>query len=119
MKILVFSKSFFEIASFSRALLKDGHVVIFAPTEIEAITFMEELKIDILLCDDQKLAWVKRLLARMPNINIALFSDIEEKVFHQMTEGLGIVTRLPQIPEKSEAGLLLERLRRISALLPA
>ena len=119
MKILIFSKSFFEIASFSRALLKDGHAVIFVSTEIEAISFIEELKIDALLCDDQKLGWVKGLVARMPNLNIALFSDIEETVFHQMTEGLGIVMRLPQIPEKSEAALLLKRLRRIAALLPA
>ena len=56
MKILIFSYSFFEIASFSRALLKNGHSVIFTPTEVDAITFMEESKIDILLCDDQKLA---------------------------------------------------------------
>lgn len=119
MTILIISNSFFEIASFARSLLKDGHAVIFAPTETKATAFLEELKIDVLLCDEQKLGWVRDLVTRMPQLNIALFSDMGETAFHQITEGLGIVMKLPQIPEKAEAGLLLARLQRISALLPA
>lgn len=119
MKILIFSSSFFEIASFARALIKTGNTVIFAPTEDEANVFMEELKIDVLLSDERKLEWVKQLVAKAPTLNIALFSDMEDKRFHQMTEGFGILMKLPLIPEKFEAELLLERLQRLTTLLAA
>jgi len=50
-------------------------------------------------------------------VNIAMISSMAEEEFHEATEGLGLLPRLPSPPGAEEAPVLLGRLREMPGLL--
>lgn len=56
----------------------------------------------------------RRLLRKDAFVNMALVSDLSEDDFHEATEGLGLLGRLPANPTPSDLHFLLERLDEIS-----
>jgi DNA-binding response OmpR family regulator len=66
--------------------------------------------IDQELGDMSGIALVLQLLQINAMINIALVSDQPEEVFHEKTEGLGILMKLSPIPDLQEAVQLSKRL---------
>lgn len=61
--------------------------------------------------DSSPLDLVAGLLRVNALINTAVVSDLNEDQFHEASEGLGIMARLPQRPGGREAGQLIGRLR--------
>jgi len=49
-------------------------------------------------------------------VNIAMISSMEEETFHETTEGLGLLPRIPSPPTAADAALLLSRLRDMPGL---
>ena len=60
---------------------------------------------------------VQKLLTVNAMVNTAVVSPLSEEEFHEATEGLGILVRLPLQPGKDEAANLLRRLRRVLGLM--
>jgi DNA-binding NarL/FixJ family response regulator len=59
---------------------------------------------------------IKRLLRINAMINIALVSDQPEEIFHEETEGLGILMKLSPTPDSAEAVRLAECLRQVAGV---
>ena len=59
---------------------------------------------------------IKRLLPINAMIYTALVSDEPEEIFHETTEGLGILTKLSPTPDSAEAGRLAECLRQVAGV---
>jgi DNA-binding NtrC family response regulator len=69
--------------------------------------------VDENLPDMPGLELVRRLLPVNAMINTAVISSLPEAAFHEISEGLGILTQLPLIPSESQARELLTRLKRL------
>ena len=73
--------------------------------------------IDDHLDDQAPLELVSELLQLNAMINIAMVSTMDEEAFHEATEGLGLLPRLPSPPEAADASTLLTRLRALPGLI--
>jgi CheY-like chemotaxis protein len=59
---------------------------------------------------------IRRLLSIDAMINTAVASAEAEAVFHEETEGLGILMKLSPLPTAAEAGYLSEGLRQVTGV---
>jgi DNA-binding NarL/FixJ family response regulator len=69
--------------------------------------------IDSGLADNEPLELVKKLLMINAMINTAVVSPLSEEEFHEASEGLGVLGRLPKEPGESDAADLLGKLRMV------
>jgi DNA-binding NarL/FixJ family response regulator len=69
--------------------------------------------IDADLPDNATLDLVQKLLMVNAMVNTAVVSPLSEEEFHEVSEGLGILGRLPNDPGMREAGELLHKLRMV------
>lgn len=59
---------------------------------------------------------IRRLLSIDAMINTAVASGEAEAIFHEETEGLGILMKLSLLPTSAEAGYLSESLRQVTGV---
>ncbi len=71
--------------------------------------------IDEELEDMTGLALLNRIAERHPFVNTALVSTLSEEEFHEETEGLGVLLKLPSPPDAEAAARLLAHYRSIWA----
>jgi DNA-binding response OmpR family regulator len=69
--------------------------------------------IDSELPDTGSLPLVQKLLMVNAMVNTAVISPLSDEEFHEASEGLGILARLPLMPGKSDAAQLLHKLRKV------
>ena len=69
--------------------------------------------IDSDLPDAAPLEFVQRLLMVNALVNTAVVSPLADAEFHEATEGLGVLGRLQEVPDQSDAAALLQKLRVI------
>lgn len=69
--------------------------------------------IDADLPDIAALDLVQKLLMVNAMVNTAVVSQLPEEEFHEASEGLGILGRLPADPRRSDAEEILRKLRRV------
>jgi DNA-binding response OmpR family regulator len=69
--------------------------------------------LDSELPDTGPLGLVSELLKVNAMVNTAVVSPLSDQDFHEASEGLGILTRLPLMPANSDAAELLRKLRQI------
>jgi DNA-binding NarL/FixJ family response regulator len=69
--------------------------------------------IDADLTDTAPLDLVQNLLMVNAMVNTAVVSPLSDEEFHEASEGLGILTRLPNHPGMSDANELLKKLRAV------
>jgi len=69
--------------------------------------------IDLDLPDFKPLDLVAQLLMVNAMVNTAVLSPLSEAEFHEASEGLGILGRLPVKPGRGDAVDLLAKLRRV------
>ncbi len=72
--------------------------------------------IDSDLPDTDSLGLVQKLLLVNAMVNTAVISPLSEEEFHEASEGLGILGRLPVEPGSGDAVDLLQKLRKILGL---
>jgi CheY-like chemotaxis protein len=70
--------------------------------------------IDAALDDSTAVELIRRLLGIDAMINTAVASAAAEEIFHEETEGLGILMKLSPLPTSAEAGRLIECLRQVT-----
>lgn len=69
--------------------------------------------IDSELPDVEPLSLVSELLVVNAAINTAVISSLSDKDFHDAYEGLGVLGRLPVVPDENDAKNLLQKLRAV------
>ncbi len=69
--------------------------------------------IDTDLPDTAPVDLVQKLLMVNALVNTAVVSPLSDEEFHEASEGLGILSRLPIEPGRSAAEVLLSKLRRV------
>jgi DNA-binding NarL/FixJ family response regulator len=69
--------------------------------------------IDADLPDTTPFDLVQKLLMVNAMVNTAVVSPLSDEEFHEASEGLGILGRLPDEPGRSDAGELLHKLRKV------
>ncbi|WP_052507397.1 hypothetical protein [Desulfonatronovibrio magnus] len=48
-------------------------------------------------------------------VNTAVLSSLNDIVFHELTEGLGVIMNLPLLSKRKHAAVLAQKLRKLSA----
>jgi DNA-binding NarL/FixJ family response regulator len=69
--------------------------------------------IDSALPDISPMELVQKLLMVNAMVNTAMVSSLSEAEFHEASEGLGVLSRLPDTPRESDAVELLHRLKKV------
>jgi DNA-binding NarL/FixJ family response regulator len=69
--------------------------------------------IDKNFCDSNPLELVSKLLRLNAMVNTAVVSSLSEEEFHEASEGLGILARLPAEPGEDDVADLLRRLKTV------
>jgi DNA-binding NarL/FixJ family response regulator len=69
--------------------------------------------IDSGLANNEPLELVQKLLMVNAMVNTAVVSPLSEEEFHEASEGLGVLGRLPKEPGESDAADLLGKLRMV------
>ena len=69
--------------------------------------------IDADLPDTAPLDLVQKLLLVNAMVNTAVVSPLTDEEFHEISEGLGVLGRLPREPAASDAAELLRKLKKI------
>jgi DNA-binding NarL/FixJ family response regulator len=107
------------LQAFAEALSSDPEVqlesIVSGAEALEAVrTSAPHLVIiDADLPDIAPLELVQKLLMVNAMVNTAVVSPLSDEEFHEASEGLGILGRLPNEPGMSDAGELLHKLRTV------
>lgn len=64
--------------------------------------------------DGKKL--IEHLIKKNPMVNTALVSSMNDEDFHEYTEGLGILMKIPECPSEDVADDVLVRLQKLLSL---
>jgi DNA-binding response OmpR family regulator len=72
--------------------------------------------VDSDLPDTDSLGLVQKLLMVNAMVNAAVISPLTEEEFHEASEGLGVIGRLPVKPGSGDAADLLHKLRKVLGL---
>ena len=104
--------------AFAAALSSDPEVQLKqVATGTEALeagrTLSPHLMVIDYLPDTEPLSLVQKLLTVNALVNTAVVSPLADEEFHEASEGLGILGRLPAEPGTSEAADLLQKLRQV------
>ncbi len=111
-----------RFAKMAKVLQKDRNVLIKkADSGGDALAGLLERSVDLVVAaerlDDMSgLEFAKKLVAQDPMVNCALVSSLNEEDFHEASEGLGILVKLPPDPGETEAVDLLKKLKIIMGL---
>ena len=120
--ILLVTSRLDQLASFEKALRSDPAVeLITIGTAEEAIDAAVRLVPVMAVVDQQvpgatALEIVQRLLSVNAFIHTAVLTDMDEALFHERSEGLGVLAGLPLRPDEKDAAGLLAKLREMAPL---
>ena len=79
--------------------------------EIHLIIAAEELE------DCSGADCIRKVAMQFPLVHTALCSPLDDKAFHEATEGLGVLLQLPPRPGRADAERILERMAHIASLM--
>lgn len=78
-------------------------------------------RIDLVVVDQSVegqpgLRWVEQTVAVNPMVNTALVSELSDDDFHEYTEGLGVLMRIPPDSDETTATQVVKRLSKVISL---
>ena len=121
LKILLVS-SLDNLIALADSLMEEGSVNLLAVSTIkEAEVLLNGQAIDMALIDEEMtdgsgLSFVQQIARKHPFVNTGLVSSLDPKVFHDVTEGLGVFFQIPPQPKRETAAEILHTYRAIAAL---
>ena len=122
LKLLLVSSDKDSFNGFEAAITKYNDVdLIRTDSGKKALTMAAESSLDLVVADENLrdmtgLEFAGRLVAVNPMTNCALISSLSAEIFHEKSEGLGLMTQLPINPGQEDVQNLLEKLREIKKL---
>jgi CheY-like chemotaxis protein len=69
------------------------------------------------LSDMAGIRFIRQLVRINPLVNTAVVGSMPDKVFHEETEGLGVLMQLPPYPGEQDAEKLLAMLKKITGMM--
>ena len=123
LKLLLVSSDKDSLSDLASALVKHDDVELsWAESGETALNLATDAAIDLIVTDERLgdmtgLEFAGRLLTVNPMINCASVSSLSHEKFHKVSEGMGLMTRLPNKPGKEHAEKLLKRLKDIKNLM--
>ncbi|MGD9210422.1 MAG: hypothetical protein PVI90_06575 [Desulfobacteraceae bacterium] len=120
-KILLITSRPAQLNEFTQALCKDGDMeIVSVNTAKEAIATARELLPVLAIVDDQVggvagVDVIRRLIENNAFIQTAAISELSDKEFHNYSEGLGILAKLPLMPNKNDAQHIITLLKKVTA----
>jgi len=121
-KLLLVASARESLADLASTLEEEGGVETrWARTGTEALALAAGDPWDLLVSEEKLedmdgLELIRRLLRVNAMINTALVSRLPEEEFHELSEGLGILSSLPPEPGGAQARELMARLKGIKGL---
>jgi DNA-binding response OmpR family regulator len=119
LRIIVVTNRPQALQAFTTALSSDSDVRLdYVATGSEAMEAVRAsaphlLIIDKNLSDGEPLELVPKLLKVNAMVNTAVMSSLSEEEFHEASEGLGVLERLPDAPDEKDAADLLQKLKMV------
>lgn len=123
LKLLLVSSNKDAFNRFETALQKyDDITLVRKDSGEKALEMAAQSGIDLIVAhedlgDMTGLDFAGRLVTVNPLINCALTSGLSPDIFHEKSEGLGVMTQLPLNPGQEEAEKLVQTLRQIKNLM--
>jgi CheY-like chemotaxis protein len=123
LKLLLVSRNIDSLSGLSMALRGQGDIELeVSPSGEEALARLSGKAFDLVVADENlgdmtALELSRRLLKINPMINCAVVSSLSPEEFHEASEGLGIMTQLPQDPGAKDADMLISTLKQIKGML--
>ena len=120
-EILIVTKNKDALADFARRITANPANLTWADSGAATVEAAKNRKIDLVIIDrDIDDISPKDLVTRLMMVNAmiytALISDLSEEDFHEATEGLGILMRLPVDPKAEAAEKLMQHLQKVMGL---
>lgn len=111
-----------DFSDFVARIQSSGKTVVQVATAQEAIDAVAKTAPAMAIIDDMVEAVsgmeiTRRLLQINAFINTALVSDMDDDMFHEKSEGLGVLTKLPKTPGAVDAEALLGLLEQLNITL--
>jgi CheY-like chemotaxis protein len=103
---------------------QQGGFINWANSGKEALETIGRTMVDLVLTDETVgdmtgLEFIERLVTVNPMVNCAAVSSLPEDVYHEASEGLGILMQLPPRPGRSDGRRLMAHLNQIVGLTAA
>ena len=122
MNVIIASNDKEKLTEFRQGL-ESGAEVDLTWTESASATLEKaaEIKPELVIVSDDLtdmtgLELVGKLLLQNAFINTAVMTSLSEEDFHEASEGMGVLARLPNVPGADHAAELMSRLKEILAL---
>ena len=122
LRLLLVASDQSSLADLAAALEEEGGVeTSWAKSGAEALSLIKGTGPDLLVTDENLddmtgLELIRKVLRVNAMINTVAVSRLPEEEFHELSEGLGILSPLPPRPGKAEARELIARLKRVRGL---
>jgi DNA-binding response OmpR family regulator len=123
LRVLLIAKDIVRFSALMARLLRQQEIeTATAATAAAGFLLLKSKQIDLVIVDEQLddmsgIAFVKQLVKLNPLVNTAIVSALTTEEFHEATEGLGVLMRLPVQPQERDTDALLAILEKIGALL--
>lgn len=121
-KILLAAADTSSFGDFKIALEESGeNQVNFVESGQAALDKLAESSVDLAIADEElgdmtAMEFAGKLLMVNPMINCALVSSLSEEDFHETSEGLGVLARLPKNPGRQDSENIMAKLKKIKAI---
>jgi CheY-like chemotaxis protein len=121
--IVFVARDLLPYASFIARLRQEQEVTLLAvETGAEGLTQLASKRPQVVIAaehfsDMSGIDFIKRLVAVNPLANTAIVGAAPAEVFHELTEGLGVLMQLPRHPGEEDAESLLAVLAKIASLM--
>jgi len=95
--------------------------IVWATSGGQALETVGQHPVDLVVADESvgdmsALELAERLVASNPMINCAVVSSLSDKAYHEASEGLGILMKLPPAPGEADGQRLLDHLSKVLGL---
>ncbi|MDY0186510.1 MAG: response regulator [Syntrophus sp. (in: bacteria)] len=123
LKILLVRRDADSLSSLSSALGRYGEIELeTASSGEEALTLLSGRTADLVVADENLgdmtgIELSRRLVNVNPMINCAVVSSLSPEEFHEATEGLGIMSQLPEHSTANDAEIVISTLKCIKGIL--
>jgi len=120
---LLVSKKYVSFSGFVSTLEQEyNNEVLSTDSGKKALQLIKEHLFDMVIVDEELsdmtgLHFINELVKVNPLINCTVVSSLPEKDFHEESEGLGVLMQLPVKPQKKDAEVLMQKLRKIKSLM--
>lgn len=113
-----------NFADLAAEIEKRGGTIHWAVSGDQALQTIGKQTVDLVLTDETLgdmtgLEFIKQLVTLNPMINCAAVSSLSKAVYHEASEGLGILMQLPPKPDQADGKRLMKHLNQILGLTAA